>query len=502
VSAEKSKLEDQIRRARRKNKWRTPPSWLSRFIQLSGYLLLACAIYFFLIGYPLWHGAVYNFWYAYKDHLDVDAGVVIFVGLAFLYAIAPLAIAFEKPPAISDEWLQANRKKALDTAVIIPCHRSADVIQQTLECALKTFPSENIFVLANGNSDEPLDDTGEICKMMGVRHIWVPIGSKIAAQYVGTTAAHRFRYCLLIDDDVALPDIFPVVTERIQTGKQSDMHGHARVKCIGYTLEATDADGGRGNLCQQAQNLEYKLAGLNRSFFGKLGSSSFPHGAICLWERSFLELCFQRHPGYRISEDWFFGLMCKKLGGRIKFCSQVFVKTAVPAHLLRGGKSERSGYGEITVTAQRLWRWNFFLMTRIFYNNWYILFDWRLRHYELFTKISMFGEMYETLLLFCFPFIFPVALGVNPGFTIGLTFGVTLMYMVIVGIFAEFHLRARNQMVARKVVYLYYPVFKLYLRLVNVVSCFTALFNYVRYYSVRHPKVIDDEQLLQYMLSI
>lgn len=331
--------------------------------------------------------------FAYKEALHLEAGAVIFIGVALLYATAPLLVTFEQPPEITQTWLRGNAEKALETAVIIPCHRSAGVIQHTLECALKTFPAENIFVIANGNSDQPLDDTGEICKKMGVCHIWVPIGSKIAAQYVGTAAAYRFRYCLLIDDDVALPDVFPLVTERIQLGQEGDRHGNAKVKCIGYTLEATDEEGQPGNLCQQAQNLEYKLAGLCRTFFGKLGSSSFPHGAICLWERPFLELCFQKHPGYRISEDWFFGLMCKKLGGRIQFCSQVFVKTAVPGQVLRGGKSERAGYGEMTVTAQRLWRWNFFLMARIFYNGSCILFNWRLRQYEVFTKLDQFQEV-------------------------------------------------------------------------------------------------------------
>lgn len=79
-------------------------------------------------------------------------------------------------------------------------------------------------------------------------------------------------------------------------------------------------------------------------------------------------------------------------------------------------------------------------------------------------------QLYSTLLLFLFPFIWPVAIGVNPGFTIGMTLGVTCMYMVVVAIFAEYHLRIRGEMVARKVVYLYYPIYKLFLRLVNVFS--------------------------------
>lgn len=31
---------------------------------------------------------------------------------------------------------------------------------------------------------------------------------------------------------------------------------------------------------------------------------------------------------------------------------------------------------------------------------------------------------------------------------------------------------------------------------------YTAIFQYARYYSLRHPKVVEDEKLLQHMLSI
>jgi hypothetical protein len=51
--------------------------------------------------------------------------------------------------------------------------------------------------------------------------------------------------------------------------------------------------------------LEYKLAGLQRCFAAKIGSATFPHGAISLWDRAFLQKTLEHHPGFSISEDWF-----------------------------------------------------------------------------------------------------------------------------------------------------------------------------------------------------
>jgi hypothetical protein len=122
-----------------------------------------------------------------------------------------------------------------DTALLIPCYKSASLIASTLESALKIFPPSHIFVIANGNSATPLDNTEE------VNHIWSPIGSKIVAQFVGCYAAKSFKNVLLIDDDCALPEDFPIVTDRLV----------GNVQCIGYTIKSVGPGSSKGNLCQQ-----------------------------------------------------------------------------------------------------------------------------------------------------------------------------------------------------------------------------------------------------------
>ena len=108
------------------------------------------------------------------------------------------------------------------------------------------------------------------------------------AQYVGCYSAKGFKNVLLIDDDCALPPKFPVVSDRL-----SD-----KLKCIGYTIKSVGPpENKRGTLCQQAQDLEYKISGLQRAFAGKIGSATFPHGAISIWDTKFLIDTFRTHPG-------------------------------------------------------------------------------------------------------------------------------------------------------------------------------------------------------------
>jgi hypothetical protein len=71
-----------------------------------------------------------------------------------------------------------------------------------------------------------------------------------------------------------------------------------KVMCIGYTIKSVGPESSKGTLCQQAQDLEYKISGLQRALAGKIGSATFPHGAISLWKTAFLIKTFRTHPGY------------------------------------------------------------------------------------------------------------------------------------------------------------------------------------------------------------
>jgi glycosyltransferase involved in cell wall biosynthesis len=275
---------------------------------------------------------------------------------------------------------------APDTALLIPCYRSGPIIGRTLEAALKIFPASQIYVIANGNSSSPLDNTEEICRAHGVNHIWCPVGSKVVALFVGCYAIKTLRYVLLMDDDCILPPNFPVVTSRLTD----------QVRCIGYTIKSVGHNSTKGSYCQQAQDLEYKIAGLQRSFAGRIGSATFPHGAISLWDKTFLKEVFAHHPGFSISEDWFLGNSCRSLGGRIQMCSAVFVETTTPSAFFFIDRDRgRGGFGETTVFKQRFLRWNFFVAHGMWNNLAYIFGSWKLGKWEIGTKLCVFQEVYN-----------------------------------------------------------------------------------------------------------
>ncbi|OQE13473.1 hypothetical protein PENFLA_c047G04588 [Penicillium flavigenum] len=498
ISSEQSHLQEVYEKAKLRGVAIQRKHWVRLLFEYSIYALLVLFVYFVLVGMPLWKGAVWWLYWVVRTKFVITGGYAIIIGLAALYAFCPLMILFEKDPPVQDSEsespdLENNISKVKSTALLIPCYKSASIVGATLEAALKIFPKENIFVIANGNSKTPLDNTEEVCKPYGVNHLWVPIGSKIVAQFVGCYAAKDFENAVLIDDDCLLPPNFPIVSDRLKKN----------VKCIGYTIKSVGPNSTKGTFCQQAQDLEYKMSGLQRDFFGKFGSATFPHGAISLWNIEFLKQTFHEHPGFSVSEDWFFGDACRRLGGRITMCSQVFVETETPASVFWSGSGgSRGGFGEMTIFQQRFKRWNFFFVVGVYYDLKYILTSWKLGWWEFGAKLCVFQEVYETLIYLFAPFILPISFIVRPSFC-GMLLGVTIaMYILNVIIFNEIHLRLKKERVDWKVLLFYYTFYKIALTVVNVFSCYWSLYKYARYFAQRHPKVIEDRDAVEVILSL
>ncbi|TKA48263.1 hypothetical protein B0A54_01756 [Friedmanniomyces endolithicus] len=470
--------------------------WVQTLFEYMIYLILILFTYFVLVGMPLWKGAV---WWLYwvVDHRFVAPGTwAITIGLAAIYAYAPLLMLFEKEPPMPPDLNAIDAMKTPgvhNTALLIPCYKSAKIIGPTLVAALKIFPPHHIYVLANGNSPTPLDDTEEICRPYGVNHIWSPVGSKIVAQFVGCYAAKHFENVLLIDDDCALPANFPIVSDRMK----------GKIQCVGYTIKSVGPNSSRGTLCQQAQDLEYKISGLQRQFAGVIGSATFPHGAISLWNTKFLIQTFHTHPGFSVSEDWFFGHVARELGCRITMCSAIFVETETPTDVFfaaRGGS--RGGFGEMTVFKQRFYRWNFFFVNGMYYNLKYIIGSWKLGFWEIGAKLFVWQEVYETLLYLLAPFVLPISLIVRPAFCGYLTAATFVLYYVNVTIFNEIHLRLRNERIGWVTLYVYYAPYKIALTCINIASCYWALYKYARYFAKKHPKIVDDERAVEVVFRL
>jgi hypothetical protein len=467
--------------------------WVQLVFEYTFYVILVALLYFLIIGVPLWKGTYWELYLAFKYKLNAEGTWTVVIAVAVAYSYSPLFVLFEPDPPMPEQPHDPNKTpNVADTALMIPCYKAANLIGATLEAACKVFPPQNIFVVANGNSPTPLDDTEEICRPYGVNHIWSPVGSKIVAQFVGCYAAKSFKNVLLIDDDCALPPNFPIVSDRLK----------GKVMCLGYTIKSVGPESSKGTLCQQAQDLEYKISGIQRALAGKIGSATFPHGAISLWDREFLIKTFNKHPGFSVSEDWFFGHVARQLGCRTQMATSVFIETETPPAVFFHSGGARGGFGEMTVFKQRFLRWNFFFVNGMYYNLHYILFSWELGWWELGTKLFVFQEIYETLLYLATPIVVPVSLIVRPQFFFELMALTFFLYMGNAVIFNELHLRRKHEKVPQKCVWFYYMPYKLVLTFVNVASCYWAIYKYATYFANRHPKIIEDEKAVNVVLQL
>jgi len=274
------------------------------------------------------------------------------------------------------------------------------------------------------------------------------------------------------------------------------------IKCIGYTIKSVGPDSTRGTLCQQAQDLEYKISGIQRALAGYVGSATFPHGAISLWDREFLIQTFYKHPGFSVSEDWFFGHVARQLGSRITMCTSVFIETETPSAVFFSSGGARGGFGEMTIFKQRFYRWNFFFVNGMYYNMAYILGSWKLGFWEIGAKLFVFQEVYETLLYLFTPFVLPISIIVRPDFFGYLFAGTFVLYFLNAIIFNELHLRLKKERVGSTCLYLYYMPYKIVLTFINVGSCYYSLYKYARYFAHRHPKIVEDEKAVDVVLRM
>lgn len=322
------------------------------------YVVLMSVIYFLFIGVPIWDGLI--IWtfnrikYSYGKY-----GYLIFLLPEIILTTLPLIIftVFHN----RKYYNKKVEKRSYQIALVIPCHKAQDVIKNTLEKALKLFDGRSIYVIDNGNTSIPTDNTRHICNGLGVNYIWCDVGSKLAAIYVGTKAAVGYKYIMQIDDDMELEQdmTFPICND---------------IDCIAYTISGISKFK-KNNLLQRCQDVEYKISGFIKALQSWVGNTIFAHGAISLWKRDSLIKVLHQHPMYPISDDWFTGFIANCMGMRIEVCDQKFIGTDTPSVLFYGGRL--SGYGNATLLHQRLTRWYALIGIQIMNQIYYIFFVWK-----------------------------------------------------------------------------------------------------------------------------
>ena len=219
-----------------------------------------------------------------------------------LYSVEPCvlmlqALILAHPGADDDEGASVSGNELTsDIAVVISCHRSSDMIVKTVHACMKHLRPGQIFVMDNANFLDPPDNTREVLEeadLHEVNYIYNPFGNKTLAMYAGSVAAKDFKYLLLIDDDVTIP-------ENMKFGKHlfSDT-----VRAVCYPIRAVHPQGRTESLFIEWQAIEYKMSDYSKLLQNEFSTVLYPHGAICLWERNTLIQCFRAHDTIFYADD-------------------------------------------------------------------------------------------------------------------------------------------------------------------------------------------------------
>lgn len=217
-----------------------------------------------------------------------------------------------------------QRAKTEDCALVIPAHNSdPEGFRNMLQTALKTFPAKNIFVVDNANAVNPVGDTQEVVRGVNkdIVYIWLPIGNKNAAQYVGSMAVRNagLNFVLTVDDDVLVPETF-IAPKHLLTGK---------TKAASFPIHGVDSRNQKPVFVGW-QDLEYKMSGFSKLAERKACGVLYPHGAVSFWERDTLLQALRKHDLVFFGEDLKLGFALMRLGLKLTIDDSQVFKTEVP----------------------------------------------------------------------------------------------------------------------------------------------------------------------------
>lgn len=210
--------------------------------------------------------------------------------------------------------------------IVIACHNSATRIGATLISCLQHVKPEQIYVIDNGDSNLPADDTYQVVKKIhpNINYIWGHIGNKTMSQYIGTLYAsmHGREFILTLDDDMRLERNFRFGVEQITQ----------KCRALFYAIRAVHPEG-KDSLIINWQDLEYKLSDLSKLSQARFGGALYPHGAGSLWEAQIFLQVLLRHDAVFYAEDVKLGMLLTQLGYSMGAVAGTTLATQAPTSI-------------------------------------------------------------------------------------------------------------------------------------------------------------------------
>eukprot|EP00403_Amphidinium_massartii_P022972 CAMPEP_0178392340 /NCGR_PEP_ID=MMETSP0689_2-20121128/11629_1 /TAXON_ID=160604 /ORGANISM="Amphidinium massartii, Strain CS-259" /LENGTH=703 /DNA_ID=CAMNT_0020012913 /DNA_START=86 /DNA_END=2197 /DNA_ORIENTATION=- len=301
-----------------------------------------------------------------------------------------------------------------EIAVVVPCHMSADGIEDPLRSYLKYFEPKQIIVVDNSNEEQPPDNLRSVVEGISkhINYVYVPKGMKALACHVGVNAMPDYKYALIIDDDGELPDNM-VFDEK---------HFKQDERCAGV---AWPRDAIQHNLLTRVANFQLKSDNaqlLHGVGYALTGTTQFLIGTIALYRRDYWLDMMTEHPMLPTGEDCWSGVMSLRRGYTLAFETRSCCKTFSPPVLcgLCSSFERVQGFGATTLFKQRL-RWS---------ANRARSYPWSVRHLFCYRA----SQLVDGLLFLIWQFIYILRLPLNIMVTLGFLLqspGLMLVYLPI-----------------------------------------------------------------------
>ena len=288
---------------------------------------------------------------------DNNLKIMLYISTLSFTLMYLLKSIFTKLPDLRDDPLK-DKKMDPDfnsrIAILIACHNSEDVINHTLDSALKFFGGDQIFVCDNNRTEQrPNDATKDKCDDKKCNYFYFPKPNKTHALTKGVQKINKnYEYVILLDDDTLFPDNF-YLSEDVFADN---------VGLLAFGLKIKD----QNNWVERCVNMEYLLFIYN-NYCKNYACVEFACGAAYMMRRNIFEEGMKKNPAdgsiLPYGEDGLIGLINRYNGYIGKQDLTNWFLTYCPDKLYFGpmemifGSKSISGYGAVNLWKQRALRW-------------------------------------------------------------------------------------------------------------------------------------------------
>jgi len=328
---------------------------LLRYLFVFSWYVILSIIIFGIYYYQLWIFAgplgkklwkVNLFW-------DINGNISIFMGmLVFIFSYIFKSIVFKLPTVLTKEDVMEEGFKN-NIAILIACHNSSDIIEETLKSIVVHFDPQHVFVCDNNKTSDMGEneiETHRLCETNGVNYNYINVPNKTnAIRTVLKEIKHHYEYVILLDDDTLMADTFCLKEDWFLKDK--------KLAGIGFGIRMKHTT----SLLQRCVDAEYLYWSYNKHM-KNFATNKFICGIGGIWKTDIIYDILSINPSdgsiFPFGEDGWNGTISRLNGYKIRQDMQNFVYSQCPTNLLFNSSDDCiSGYDSTTLWKQRALRW-------------------------------------------------------------------------------------------------------------------------------------------------